>query len=57
MAAYGKNPLVKIPPADIALLAADVAKRQLWADHVLILPLRWVSGVLGMLATKSHLAR
>ena len=55
-AAYGKNPLVKIPPEDIDMLAADPAKRQRWAElceHVLIPPLRRMSVVL---ATKSHLS-
>ena len=55
-AAHGKNPLVKIPPEDIDMLAADPAKRQRWAElceHVLIPPLRRMSVVL---ATKSHLS-
>jgi hypothetical protein len=55
LAAHEKHPLVKTPPEDIAMLAADPAKRQRWAElceHVLIPPLRRMSGVL---ETKSHL--
>ena len=54
-AALGKNPLVKIPPEDIAMLGADPAKRQRWAElceHVLIPPLRRLSVIF---TTKSHL--